>query len=85
MQYCLNEGKKELGSNQSLNPDYFVTRDPIPHQPPDPDPQTPLDDFLNTDLKNKFKRLFKNLGLVIGPLITVIGTMLGRMIHLIGR
>ena len=89
MQYCLNEGKKKLGNDQNLNPDYYVTREPIPHQPPNPHPRGPLDDYLYPDLtgtpKDKFKRLFKNLGWVIGPLITGIGTMLGRMFHIIGR
>ena len=91
MQYCMNKGKEELDESQGLNPDYYVTNGPddVPRTPPDPDPQRPLDDFFNLDStgasRDKFKRLFKSLGLVIGPLITGIATMLGRMFHLVGR
>lgn len=91
MQYCMNKGKEELDESQGLNPDYYVTNGPddVPRTPPDPDPQRPLDDFFNLystgASRDKFKRLFKSLGLVIGPLITGIATMLGRMFHLIGR
>ena len=89
MQYCMNKAKEELGDDQDLNPDYYVTNEPVPRMPPDPDPQRPLDDFFNHDStgasKDKFKRLFKNLGMVIGPLITGIATMLGSLFHLIGR
>lgn len=91
MQYCMNKAKEDLGDDQDLNPDYYVTNEPddVPRTPPDPDPQRPLDDFFNHDStgasRDKFKRLLKNLGMVIGPLITGIATMLGNLFHLIGR
>lgn len=90
MQYCMNKVKEELDESQGLNPDYYVMNSPdVPRTPPDPDPQRPLDDFFNHDStgasRDKFKRLLKNLGLVIGPLITGIATMLGSLFHLIGR
>ncbi|GAH55778.1 unnamed protein product, partial [marine sediment metagenome] len=58
-------------------------------QPPDPGAQRFLDEFFNIDsnsaLSDKFKKLLKNLGMVIAPIITAIATMLGTTFHFTGR
>ncbi|MFX1298337.1 MAG: hypothetical protein ACFFD2_26215, partial [Promethearchaeota archaeon] len=90
MQYCFNEGKNECKDNQGLNPDYWVTRDPddIPRQPPDPDPQRKLDDFFDSEggsFTDKISRLFRNLGILIAPILVAIAQMLRKAFYLIGR
>ena len=87
----MNKAKEELGDDQDLNPDYYVTNKPddVPRTPPDPDPQRNLDDFFNFDPtdnpRDKFKKLLKNFGMLVAPLITGIANMLGRAFHLLGR
>jgi hypothetical protein len=91
MQYCLNEGKKKVGKAEGLDPGYYVNRDPneIPSQPPDPDPQRYLDEFFNSEftdsLRDKFKKLLKNLGMLVAPIIMAVTSLMGRTFHLISR
>lgn len=90
MQYILNEGKEESGQEQ-FSPDFYTNRDPEDFKSivPDDDPQRKLDDFLNTDtngnlFKDKFKKLFENIGTIVSPILRSIATMLGSL-FLIGR
>lgn len=90
MQYCMNEGKEKSADNSGLNPDYWVTRDPndMPRQPPDPNPEDRLDDLDHDSIdsiSDRFSRIFKNLGLLIAPILIGIANMLQKTFHLIGR
>ena len=81
MQYIINEGKKESGQNDLMS-DFYATRDPDDFQGivPDDNPQRSLDDFFT----DKFKKLLKNLGAILSPIIFLIAPMLGGL-FLMGR